>query len=273
MTPRHQTGTTTVGPGVETVLPLRNLVRIPLRLLDPHPDNVRDHVERPVKGTPRNTFDRVDDIDDMASSIMQVGLIQPLTVIPNGKSRFHVIAGHRRLEACKRAKVVDAPCIVRTDLDAAGITALMLVENLHRVDLTPLEEARALSKLQKSSGMTQDEMAEHVGRSNAWVSHRLILLTLPKEVQGRLTARQITLTEAVRLAQQLKGREPGAMDRGWNTPTFASTHPLAAGVRARCESLGHGLRRRIGNVGCGECWEALIRLDEREKVKSERRAS
>jgi ParB family transcriptional regulator, chromosome partitioning protein len=116
-------------------------------------------------------------LDELAASIAQVGVIEPLVVkaAPNG---YEVVAGHRRLLAARQCGVATVPVIIRDD-DADTARAVMLAENLHRQDLTPVEEARAIVQARDGLGKSIGQIAEMCNRSEAWVRGRIDLLTWP----------------------------------------------------------------------------------------------
>ena len=134
----------------------------------------------PLPGQPRTHFDD-DALDQLAASIAQRGVIQPIIVTPNGAGRYQLVAGERRWRAAQRARLHAIPAIVR-DLDKREIMALALIENLQREDLNPLEEARAYQKLSDEEGMTQAEVAQLVDKSRSHVANFQRLLALPDEV-------------------------------------------------------------------------------------------
>lgn len=116
-------------------------------------------------------------LEELATSIKSVGLLQPLTVkeAPGG---YEVVAGHRRLLACRMLGLSEVAVMIRAD-DERGEAAVMLVENIQRADLSPIEEARALAKGRDVLGLTVEELATRASRSEAWVRGRLDLLTWP----------------------------------------------------------------------------------------------
>lgn len=116
-------------------------------------------------------------LDELAASIAQVGLLEPLIVkaAPNG---YEVLAGHRRLLACRQAGLVQVAVMIRDD-DAEMQAAVMMAENLHRADLTPIEEARAIVKAREVLGLSIDQVATRCNRSEAWVRGRIDLLSWP----------------------------------------------------------------------------------------------
>ena len=140
---------------------------------------------------PRQVFDD-EELVSLAASIRAVGVLQPILVRPLGGERFELIAGERRWRAAQRAGLQVVPAVVRRTDDARSLEQA-LVENLHRVDLNPLEEAAAYQQLISDFDHTQEEVAARVGRSRSAVANTLRLLHLPPEIQrlvqdGRLSA-------------------------------------------------------------------------------------
>lgn len=138
----------------------------------------------PNQRQPRTVFDE-QSLDELAASIREHGLLQPLLVRPIAEGKYEVIAGERRLRACKKAGLTRVPVIVR----AAGAQTsleLALIENLQREDIGPLESARAYRRLAEEFGMKQEEIATRVGKARATVANSLRLLKLPEEVQAGL---------------------------------------------------------------------------------------
>lgn len=140
---------------------------------------------------PRGLFDE-ESLSALTSSIREVGVLQPVLVRPRDAETFELIAGERRWRAAKRAGLRSIPAIVR-DVEDLGSLEQALVENLHRDDLGALEEAAAYAQLIEDFGLTQDAVAQRVGKSRPTVANALRLLQLPAAVQallveGRLTA-------------------------------------------------------------------------------------
>jgi len=141
---------------------------------------------------PRRTFDAAK-IDELAASIRNQGIIQPLVVRPLGDG-FELIAGERRWRAAMKAGLNRVPVVIRNASDHEALQ-LALVENLQREDLNPIEEANGYRRLQDEFHWSQEEMAEKVGKSRPAIANSLRLLTLPTEVQmevivGKLPAGQ-----------------------------------------------------------------------------------
>jgi ParB family chromosome partitioning protein len=168
MTPRDGGGT---GTGLQ---------EISVSSIDPNPNQ------------PRNHFDE-DSLAELSASIKAIGLLQPVLVRPSSTpDRFELIAGERRWRASKRAGLSTIPAIVRVTDDVSSVEQA-LVENLHRQDLTPLEEAAAYQQLLEDFSMTHEQVAAKVGKSRSAITNSLRLLTLPPTIQqylaeGRLSA-------------------------------------------------------------------------------------
>ena len=146
----------------------------------------------PNPNQPRNLFDE-DSLAELSASIKAIGLLQPILVRPSSTpDRFELIAGERRWRASKRAGLSTIPAIVRVTDDVSSVEQA-LVENLHRQDLTPLEEAAAYQQLLEDFSMTHEQVATKVGKSRSAITNSLRLLTLPPTIQqylaeGRLSA-------------------------------------------------------------------------------------
>jgi ParB family chromosome partitioning protein len=134
----------------------------------------------PLPGQPRKHFDEAA-LDELAASIAQRGVIQPVIVRPLGGGRYQLVAGERRWRAAQKARVHEIPALVR-ELDEREVLALALIENIQREDLNPVEEARAYQRLADDQGMTQSEIAELVDKSRSHVANLQRLLQLPDEV-------------------------------------------------------------------------------------------
>lgn len=147
------------------------LDEIPIDLIDKNPNQPRVH------------FDE-ESLADLAASVSEIGVLQPILVRPVG-GRYELVAGERRWRAARRAGLPVIPAIIRTT-DELGSVERALVENLHRSDLTPLEEASAYQQLIDDFSMTHEQVAARVGKSRSAVSNMLRLLTLPPAIQGFL---------------------------------------------------------------------------------------
>ncbi|MFG3099870.1 ParB/RepB/Spo0J family partition protein [Streptomyces sp. NPDC048182] len=135
---------------------------------------------------PRKVFDE-DALAELITSIKEVGLLQPVVVRPSGPGRYELIMGERRWRACREAGLEAVPAIVRATEDEKLLLDALL-ENLHRAQLNPLEEAFAYDQLLKDFHCTHDQLADRIGRSRPQVSNTLRLLKLSPKVQNRVAA-------------------------------------------------------------------------------------
>lgn len=153
------------------------LTMLPIQSIIPADDNLRR---------------RIGDVRDLAASITAVGIVEPLLVTP-ADGKYVIVAGHRRHAAAQKAGLVEVPCTVRELTDAERVE-IMLVENLQRSDLSPIEEASGYFRLVEF-GLTQRELAGRIGRSARHVTARLALLELPKAAQRELQSGALTVAE------------------------------------------------------------------------------
>ena len=152
---------------------------LPLHRVEPNPDQ------------PRQDFDQ-EELEALAESIRQHGILQPLTVRETGQGYYQIIAGERRWRAARLAELSEVPAIV-VEADNKKAMELALIENLQRQDLNTVEEALGYQSLMNEFGLTQEEAAARVGKSRPAVANSLRLLTLPEAVlemlrEGSLTA-------------------------------------------------------------------------------------
>jgi ParB family chromosome partitioning protein len=143
---------------------------------------------------PREVFDE-DALNELITSIKEVGLLQPVVVRRIGPDRYELIMGERRWRACKEAGLQRIPAIVR-DTDDEKLLLDALLENLHRAQLNPLEEAAAYDQLLRDFACTHEQLADRIGRSRSQVSNTLRLLKLPAPVQRRVAAGVISFGHA-----------------------------------------------------------------------------
>jgi ParB family chromosome partitioning protein len=153
---------------------------------------------------PREVFDE-EAMAELVHSVREVGLLQPIVVRPTGPGHFELIMGERRWRAAAAAGLSAIPAIVRDTGDDAMLRDALL-ENLHRAQLNPLEEAAAYDQLLADFGCTHDELAQRIGRSRPQISNTLRLLKLPASVQRRLAAGVLTAGHA----RALLGLDEGA---------------------------------------------------------------
>jgi ParB family chromosome partitioning protein len=143
---------------------------------------------------PRQVFDD-DALDELVASIQEVGLLQPVVVREVGPGRFELVMGERRWRASQRAGLTEIPAIVRATTDD-DLLRDALMENLHREQLNPLEEAAAYQQLLEDFGATHEELARRIGRSRPHISNTLRLLNLSPGVQRRVAAGVLTAGHA-----------------------------------------------------------------------------
>lgn len=139
---------------------------------------------------PRTYFDE-ESLVELASSIRAVGVLQPLLVRTLRPGTYQLIAGERRMKAAQRAGLTHVPVIVRDATDAASAEQA-LIENVHREDLGPLEEAAAYQQLLEDFGLTHDQLASRVGKNRATITNSLRLLSLPASVQQLIADRRLS---------------------------------------------------------------------------------
>jgi ParB/RepB/Spo0J family partition protein len=222
------------------------------KALSPHPANPRGR--------------DVGDVGELTASITTHGVLQPLLVVPVDQVAPHygdpggtlattdyvVVAGHRRRHAATRAGADQVPVIIKTEMTPAEQVAAMLHENGQRVDLSPLAEARAYQQL-ATLGLTQRQIAEAGQCSQSHVSKRLTLLTLPEQAQAALAAEQITVADALTLADTddeeiMLAALALALDSDWLT-------------------IGGALNRARRDIGVARARAASLERAEREGLK------
>ncbi len=183
------------------------LADIPIADISPNPHQPRVH------------FDE-ESLAELTTSVQQIGVLQPILVRPSESGfGFEIVAGERRWRAAQRAGLTTIPAVIRHTDDLASVEQA-LVENLHRQDLTPLEEAAAFLQLIEDFGLTHEQVAERVGKSRPAITNTLRLLGLPPGVQrlladGKLSAghaRALLATPDRTLQEELARR---AADEGW----------------------------------------------------------
>lgn len=178
---RRGTGRRALGRGLDALLP--GAEQIGLREIDV------DRIE-PNPNQPRQRFEPKA-LEELASSIREHGVVQPLVVSAIGDDRYRLIVGERRWQAAKLAGQARVPVVVK-DVSDRQTLELALVENVQRADLNPLEEAAAYQRLVQEFGLTQQEVARNVGKSRVAIANTLRLLALPEQLKAALTEDRIT---------------------------------------------------------------------------------
>jgi ParB family chromosome partitioning protein len=189
MTPAKKRG---LGRGLDALLGSANLE--PTRVdaetsseVHPHEGELKKipvELLRPGKYQPRRDM-HPEALEELAASIRQQGIMQPVVVRPVAGGQYEIIAGERRWRAAQLAGLEKIPALVR-EADDRDVVALALIENLQREDLNPLEEALALQRLQKEFELTQQQVADAVGKSRSSITNLLRLLQLHKDVRRML---------------------------------------------------------------------------------------
>ena len=219
-----------------------------------------------LKVDPANPRENVGDVTELAASMREVGLLQPIVARRTAGGQMYVVAGHRRLAAARSLGWKSVAVVIRRDMRSDEVLAAMLIENGQRKDLDFIEEARGLARLKGQLGCTDTELARRIGRNSGHVTRRLHLLALPAEEQEALRLGEMSLQEATHKARLTSGRLPADKPRG--RTYLSAAHPLAAAAKARCLRLAHsrGRGKGVGGIACGECWESVIRADERSHL-------
>ncbi|OJG83589.1 ParB-like partition protein [Enterococcus ratti] len=158
------------------------MVQLPLNELRPNPYQ------------PRKTFEEVS-LQELANSIEQSGVFQPIIVRRSAVKGYEIIAGERRFRASKLAEKATIPAIVR-DFDEEAMMQVAVLENLQREDLNPLEEAEAYNMLMKNLKLTQAEVASRLGKSRPYIANYLRLLTLPDLVKEMVQDQRLSMGQA-----------------------------------------------------------------------------
>lgn len=148
----------------------------------------------PKSDQPRKYFDK-EALEELASSIAENGLLQPILVREYGDSRYQIIAGERRFRASKLAGLSEIPAIV-LDKDDRKVAEIALIENIQREDLNPVEEAMAFRALIKEYALTQEELSEKVGKSRSAIANTMRLLDLPDEILTMVAAGDLSAGHA-----------------------------------------------------------------------------
>jgi ParB/RepB/Spo0J family partition protein len=219
---------------------------------------------------PANIRGDLGELTELARSIQAKGVLNPLIVTEDPMHRgWLLLAGHRRLAASKEVGLPAVPCFIHHDIgdDQVEQTVVMIMENVHRKNLTPVEKAKAYGRL-RDTGLNPTQISRRTGVHVSSVHTHLSLLDLDAKSLEAVEDGQLTAGEAiaaVRGARQEQRRANSTPERGRPVVAepghFTAHHPLARRVAALCD---HSTRPRI-SVGCGQCWEVTIRENERQQ--------
>lgn len=247
---------------------IRRLRHVPVELLHASPHNPRKHFADA-------------DLEDLAKSIRDKGLLQPLVVRPRAAGDYEIVAGERRWRAAQKAGVHEVPVLIRELSDGEALE-IALIENIQRSDLNPLEEARAYGMLLGQFSYTQQQLADSVGKSRSHIANTLRLLTLPESVRqmiedGKLTAghartlvaadspaeladRIIKLGLSVREAEDLTRKAAPASARRLRAEKDADTRALE-------KSVGEALGLKVEIAAKGPGGTVAIRYGSLEQLE------
>lgn len=238
------------------------------------------------KYQPRRDMDPVA-LEELARSIRAQGLMQPIVVRPIADNRYEIIAGERRWRASQQAGLERIPALVRNIPDEAAI-AMALIENIQRENLSPIEEAMALQRLQQEFQLTQQQVADAVGKSRVSVANLLRLIALPEEIKTMLAHGDLEMGHARALlglpaSKQVEGarhvvargltvRQTEALVRQWLNKKEAVEPPEKADPdimrleKRLAERLGAPVQIRHGQKGKGQLVIRYSSLDELQGV-------
>ncbi len=165
-----------------TAAPTADVLRVPIGFIEPNPYQ------------PRTSFD-AEQLEGLAASIRTLGLITPITVRRTAPNRYQIISGERRYRACQMAGLDEIPAYVR-EADDQGMLEMAIVENVQRENLDPIEVALSYQRLLTECSLTQEQMAERLGKSRSSVANQIRLLKLPVKVQHDIKVGQISVGHA-----------------------------------------------------------------------------
>jgi ParB family chromosome partitioning protein len=231
---------------------------------------------KPNSFQPRGHFDE-DAMASLTASVKELGILQPVLVRPADGDTYELIAGERRWRAAKRAGLPTIPALVRTATDIASLEQAV-VENLHRQDLNPLEEAAAFQQLIEDFGLTHDQLATRVGKSRAAITNTLRLFQLPPSIQrlvaenrlaaGHARALLGTPDRAFQEALARRAVAEGLSVRAVEDAVRARTQPEAGAEPEPGDQPAAEPTRRLRPPGLLELEELLSRhLDTRVNVE------
>jgi len=212
---------------------------IPVGELDPNPDQ------------PRRTFSE-ESISQLADSIREQGVLQPLLVAPSGGGRYMIIAGERRFRAGRMAELETLPCIVK-DIDVIRQREIALIENLQREDLNPIEAARGIKALMDQCGYTQEKIGERLGKSRPAVANMLRLLQLPDEVtemvkDGLLSAGHARVLAGIPEKEEQLRLARKAVDEGLNVRQMEQLAKSSVGKPQKKKTAPKQLPAELGEL-------------------------
>lgn len=213
---------------------------------------------KPSRYQPRIKFDE-ESLSELKVSIEQSGLIQPITV-REVDSHYEIIAGERRFRACKLAGFKTVPCYVLSPSENEA-AEMALVENIQREDLTAIEEAKSYVQIMRQTGMTQEQVALRVGKSQSAVANKIRLLNLPDEIQQGVIDKVVTERHARALLQLEEDQQVQAyhyiIDRKLNVrQSEAYINQLNSGKESKRKQLTKGFTRNT-QIGINTIYQSI----------------
>lgn len=233
-----------------------------------------------IHANPDNPRYEAGDVSDLAASILEEGLKQPLLVrwyeTRNGEDHYLLEDGLRRLTAARQ--VVEFVHVIIQQVHPAEnllVRTLVtgLVTSVHSKPLTSMERARAYGRLRDEAHFTNAQIAKKVGVSETTVSNHMALLDLAPATQKRIENKTLSVEDALKLirghrAKVRKGQGKQPIEVGWEPDHFTSKHPLARKAKVICDARDHNRRRRFDNMACGQCFEEAIRQDQTKVLQA-----
>lgn len=218
-------------------------------------------------------------VDEMANSIQQVGLLTPLVVTEHltDYNKFLLLDGHHRAAAAGQLGMSQVLCTVRhgLDEDVDAQLVLMVIGNCQRHDMSPMDRAEWFGLLKRT--MPVSEIARRTGLTEGRIYDSLSLLELDGETRDKVRDGEVGVGEATRAVKQVRaalrtgtaiGKTPPKPRVTAEAAHFTSKHPLAKQVRQACDhqdATSGRVRPAVGGFACGQCWEQVIREDERSR--------
>ena len=180
-----------LGRGLGALIPTRaaetplasGLAEVPVEQITPNPYQ------------PRKTFNEAS-IEELARSVREHGIVQPLVVTRIGDHKYRLVAGERRFRAAQKAGLSKVPVVIKESTTDSDVLQIALIENIQREDLNPIEEANAYHQLHEEFGLTQEEISKQVGKERSTIANFLRLMKLPEGVKKLLASGQLSMGHA-----------------------------------------------------------------------------
>lgn len=220
---------------------------------------------KPNRAQPRKTFGSAK-LDELAASIREKGIIQPIVVIKKG-SHFEIIAGERRWRAAQKAGLHEVPVVIQ-DVSENTALEMALIENIQREDLNAVEEAEAYRALMEKIGLSHEELARRVGKDRSTVANSLRLLKLPEEIKRDIVNERLTMGHARAL---LSLEDPELIRRA--REEILKKHPNVRATEALVRRLKSPAQIKPAKKADRELTELAEQLKKRLQTKVEIRAS